>query len=93
MKIKIKLLKPFSEVVGKRELEINFNEKTLNDLLKLLVNKYPKLDKEFFKDNSELTEYICIFINDKPLSALVGVDTLLKNGDEILFFMPISGGW
>jgi MoaD family protein len=92
MNIKIKLLRPFSEVVGKGEIEIDFNEKSINDLLKLLVKKYPKLEKEFFKDGNELTEYICIFINDKPLSALNGVDTILKNGDEVLFFMPISGG-
>jgi MoaD family protein len=92
MKIKLKLLRPFSELIGKSEFEIDFNEKTLNNLLKFLVNKYPKLEKEFFKENYELTEYICIFINDKPLSALNGVDTLLKNGDEVLFFMPISGG-
>jgi len=92
MKLKIKLLRPFSEAVGKKDLEIEFNENTLNDLLKSLVNKYPKLEKEFFKNNSELTEYICIFINDKPISALNGVDTLLKNGDKILFFIPISGG-
>jgi MoaD family protein len=92
MRLTIKLLKPFSAAVGKSELEIDFKGKTLNDLLKYLVNKYPKLEKEFFKDNSELTEYICIFINDKPLSALNGIDTLIKNGDEILFFIPISGG-
>ncbi len=92
MNLKLKLLRPFSEVVGKGKIEIDFNEKTVNDLLKFLVKKYPKLEKEFFKDDNELTEYICIFINDKPLSALNGVDTLLKNGDEVLFFMPISGG-
>jgi len=92
MKVKIKLLRPFSEVVGTSEFEIDFKGKNLNDLLKFLVKKYPKLKKEFFKDNNKLTEYICIFINDKPLPALNGVDTLLKNGDEILFFMPISGG-
>lgn len=92
MKLRIKLLRPFSEAVGKSELEIGFNEKTLNDLLKFLINKYPRLEKELFKENSELTEYICIFINDKPLTALNGLDTNLKNADEILFFMPISGG-
>ena len=92
MRLKIKLLRPFSEAVGKSDLEIDFDENTLNDLLKFLVNKYPKLEKEFFKKNYELTEYIGIFVNDKPLSALKGIDTILKNGDEILFFMPISGG-
>jgi len=92
MNLKLKLLRPFSEIVGKSEIEIDFNEKTINDLLKYLIKKYPKFEKEFFKDNNELTEYICIFINDKPLSALNGLDTFLKDGDEVLFFMPISGG-
>lgn len=92
MKLKIKLLKPFSEAVGKSDLEIDFNDKTVDDLLKILITKYPKLKKEFFKDNYKITEYICIFVNDKPISALKGEDTLLTNGDEILFFMPISGG-
>ena len=92
MKLKLKLLRPFSETVGKSDLEIDFDDKTINDFLKKLISQYPKLKKEIFKDNSELTEYICIFVNDKPISALNGVNTLLKNGDEILFFMPISGG-
>jgi MoaD family protein len=92
MRLKIKLLRPFSEAVGKSDLEIDFEDNTLDDLLTFLINKYPKLEKEFFKNDRELTDYICIFINDKPISALNGVDTILKNDDEILFFMPISGG-
>ena len=92
MKIKIKFLRPFSDVVGKKELKIDFNGTTLNDLLVHLVNKYPKLKNEFFLKNDELAEYICLFVNDKPASALKGLDTKLKNSDEVLFFVPISGG-
>jgi len=92
MKIKIKLLRPFSDAVGKKELEVDFSGTTLNDLLALLVDKYPKLKNEFYSKNNELTEYMCMFVNDKPASALKGVDTKLKNSDEILFFMPLSGG-
>ena len=92
MKIKIKLLRPFSDTVGKKELEIDFNGTTLNDLLTFLVDKYPKLKNEFYTKNDELTEYMCMFVNDKSASALKGVDTKLKNSDEILFFIPLSGG-
>jgi molybdopterin converting factor small subunit len=31
-------------------------------------------------------------VNDKPTSALNGIKTKLKNGDELIFFIPISGG-
>ena len=68
MKLKIKLLRPFSEMTGKSKLEINLVDgHTLMDLIEMLVNRYPKLEKEFFKARDELTEYICIFLNDKPI--------------------------
>lgn len=92
MNLKIKLLRPFSDAVGKGELKIDFKGVSLEDLLKNLVDKYPKLKKEFYSETNELTEYICVFVNDKPISALNGINTELKNDDEILFFIPISGG-
>jgi len=92
MKLKIKLLKPFSDAVGKSELQLDFDGSTLDDLLKELIDRYPKLKKEFYTKTDELTEYICMFVNDKPISVLNGTNTDLKNDDEILFFIPISGG-
>ncbi len=92
MKLKLNMLKPFSDVIGKKELGFEFDGKTIEDLFKALVNKYPKLKDELYTKNDEITDYVSIFVNDKPLSALKGVETQLKNGDELLFFVPISGG-
>jgi MoaD family protein len=92
MNLKIKLLKPFSDAIGKNELELDFNGITFKDLISVLVNKYPQLKKEFYTNTGGLTDYIAIFVNDKPLSALDGINTKLRNGDEIIFFVPISGG-
>ena len=92
MKVRLKLLKPFADAVGKSDLEIVFNGSTLEELLKVLVDKYPKLKKELYTKTNEITDYICIFINDKPISALNGVNTELENDDEILFFIPVGGG-
>ena len=92
MKITIKLLKPFSNAVGKNELDLDFNGSTLKDLINILIDKFPKLKKELYEKNDELTDYVCIFVNDKPIAALNEMNTELKNNDEILFFMPVSGG-
>ena len=92
MKLKLNLLKPFSDIVGKKELGFEFKGGTLEDLIKALVEKYPKLKEEFYTKNDEVTDYISIFVNDKPLSVLNGLNTKLNNGDELLFFVPISGG-
>ena len=40
MKLKIKLLRPFSNAVGKSELELDFDGMTLENLLKVLIDKY-----------------------------------------------------
>jgi MoaD family protein len=92
MKIKIKFLNPFSKIVGKSKLKIDFKGITFEDLLTLLVNNYPKLKNEFYTKNNELSDHICIFLNDKPISALNGIKTEVKNNDELIFFIPISGG-
>ncbi len=92
MKLKINFLKPFSDAVGKSDLELDFDGITLEDMLKVLANRYPKLKKEFYTKTDELTDYMCMFVNDKPISALNGINTELKNGDELLFFIPVSGG-
>ena len=92
MKLKLKFLKPFSDALGKNELEFDFNNKTVKELIRQLVTRYPQLQKEFYVDINKVTDYLAIFVNDKPISALKGIYTELKNGDELLFFFPMSGG-
>lgn len=43
MKITIKLLRPFSKVVGKNELKLDAKVSTIKDFLEILANKYPKI--------------------------------------------------
>lgn len=92
MKIRIKLLKPFSDAAGKSEIDLDFKGISIEDLLIELTNKFPKLRKELFTKSDKLTDYVAIFVNDKPISALKVIETHLKNNDELLFFIPISGG-
>jgi len=92
MKLKVNFLKPFSDAVGSREIEEEIDGSTISDLLDHLVSAYPKLRDELYEDDGELTDYFIIFVNDRPINALDGLETVLKDGDEILFFIPISGG-
>ena len=92
MKLKIKLLKPFSDIIGTNLLELDFTKSTLNDLIKTIIEKYPNLRSQLINDFGEITEYVGIFINDKPISALQGLETKLKHDDTLVFFLPLSGG-
>jgi len=89
MKIIVKLLRPYSNAVGKSELVWDLKGSTLEDLIIELVEKYPKLRDEVY-EGKEFTEYLAIFINDAPSHTLQNMKTVLKEDDEILFFMPLS---
>ena len=79
MKLKINLLKPFSDAVGKKKIETEFNGKNIEELLKILIYKYPKLKNQIYTNINEISEYICVFVNDKSISTLNGIKTDLKN--------------
>ena len=89
MNLKLNLLKPFSDVIGKKELNINFQGSTFKDLVDYLVSDYPKLHDELYDEDGKITDYLSVFVNDKPLSVLAGVDTELSDGDELLFFFMV----
>jgi MoaD family protein len=92
MKLKLNLLKPFSDAAGRKQLTLDFDGKTMRDLLFHLVEKYPKMHDDLITKNNEITDYVSVFVNDKPLSVLDGENTKLNDGDELLIFVPISGG-
>ena len=92
MKIVIKFLKPFSTATGKNEIELDFNGTNLTELIQDLIKTYPNLQNEFYTTKGVITEYVSIFINDKPITALNGMNSTLKDGDQIIFFTPVSGG-
>lgn len=92
MKIKVKLLKPFSDIAGKGEVDLEFEGDFTSQALDKLCQLYPDLRKELFDEKGEVSYSVNIFVNDKPISALEDVDTPLKDGDEILIFMPVGGG-
>ena len=92
MKLTIELTRPFSEAVGAKTLEGDFNASDVDGLIHELVNRHPDLRSEVFDENGEVGIYISIFVNDKPVTALDGLNTALSEGDKIVFLMPISGG-
>ena len=92
MKLTIELTKPFSDAVGKRNLEIDFEGTTVEGLLDHLADTYPKLKNELYADDDEVTYNVLVFVNDKPISASEGLNTPLKDMDKVFLLFPISGG-
>lgn len=92
MKVTVKLLKPFSDIAGKDEVNLDFEGELVSQAIETLCQLHPKLKKELYNDKGEISYSVNIFLNDKPLGAYEEEKPHLKDGDEILIFMPVSGG-
>ncbi len=62
-----------------REAQIEAdNIKTVSDLLKILMEKYPELPKSYYM----------VAVNQEKVDA----DSIVKDGDEVALMPPFSGG-
>ncbi len=88
-KIKVKLFANFREFTGTKELEIDGI--TAGEILEILSKKFPGFEKMLFKGKS-LQPYVNIFLNGRNVLESGGLDEVVKAGDEIAIFPPVSGG-
>ncbi len=71
---------------------LNFNAQTLRELLIMMTDQYPKIKYNLFNNDGTLRKYINIFVNDTDIRDLNGIDTELKNEDEVSLIPAIAGG-
>ncbi|ADC66338.1 MoaD family protein [Ferroglobus placidus DSM 10642] len=88
--IKVKFPSVFTQITKERKVEVE-NVKTVKELLDKLFERYPQLKERLIKDG-EVTPFINIFVNGEDIRHLKGLDTELKDGDEVTFIPAISGG-
>lgn len=81
MRVKVKLYAAFRDIVGSKEEDLDLKEgSTVGILLEDYVRRFPQL--------SRYREHIILSVN-KEYGA---PDRLLREGDEVSFLPPVSGG-
>ena len=88
--IRVKFPTVFVQVTKERRAEVD-GVSSVKELLDTLFERYPGLKEKLIKDG-ELTPFINIFVNGEDIRHLNGVETELKDGDEVAFIPAISGG-
>lgn len=90
IKVRVRLLKPFSDAVGRPEVELTLlRGATVRELVVSLCERYPALAPHVRESGGTLTEYLTMFLNDRPV---LDFDMALADGDEVLMMFPVSGG-
>ncbi len=62
------------------------------ELLRRLAESYPQLARQIMDERGQVAEYINVFVNQEEIRGLQGVDTALRDGDEVAFIPAMAGG-
>ena len=90
--INVKFLTRFIDVTGEKNTEIEITG-NISDLVDNLSNKYDESFKELLlDDNGRIRDYLKVMLNGEDIRDIQGLDTPLKDGDQVVMFQTIAGG-
>jgi len=89
MAVKVRIPTPLRPVTG-GQAEVEGAGETVLELLRELDRRYPGLAGRIFAE--DVQRFINIFVNDEDIRFLQGIDTPLRDGDEVSIIPAIAGG-
>jgi molybdopterin synthase sulfur carrier subunit len=80
-------------LAGKGKVTLELSEGILlKEAIKQIIEKFPKIERALIDPElGDPRPNTLIIVNGKEISALNGLETLLKDGDEVVF-VPVSHG-
>jgi molybdopterin synthase sulfur carrier subunit len=92
--VTIRFVGAFRSVSGKSKLAIKFeNVIPLRDAVKRILKEMPKLERALIDpDLEDPRPNTLILVNGREISVLNGLETMLEDGDEVVFVPVIHGG-
>jgi molybdopterin converting factor small subunit len=94
MKITARFIGAFKGITNKDKLEIKFEETVfLREVINRIVEDLPKLEQALIGPELEdPRSNALILINGKEISVLNGLETIVKDEDEVVFVPVLHGG-
>lgn len=91
MAVKVRVPTPLQRITnGAAEVEVSSS--TVGQVIEDLESRYQGFKKRLCEEDGSLRRFINIFVNDEDIRFLQGVDTQLKDGDELSIVPAIAGG-
>jgi MoaD family protein len=94
MKVNLRIFLPtVPEIIGRKELEVEFSGETINDLIDHLVTKYgKKVRHTLYDEEGKLDQLVQVLHNGESWINNEELNTILQEGDEIVLMMMLGGG-
>ena len=91
MAVLVKIPTPLRRVTDGVE-SIEAHSETLAGALDTLNKKFPGIQERLFNDEGQLHRFVNIYVNGEDVRFLSGLETALKEGDEVSIVPAVAGG-
>lgn len=94
MVVNVRFIGSFRSVSGKDKLALRFEDPVpLRKVIRKMVVELPKLEEALIdRELDQPKTSMLILVDGKEISVLNGLDTVIKDGDEIVFVPVLHGG-
>lgn len=94
IKVKVKFFTTLREIVGKKDDQIEFSRSvTVEALLRQLSKTHGKDFEDYVYDElGNIRGHLQFLVNGKSITALQGLKTKLREGDQVAILPPVGGG-
>ena len=94
MNVKARFVGSLRSLSGEEIMILELQKRlSLKEVMKRITKEKPKLNEAFVLNQPEkLRTAMLILINGKEISVLKGLETTIKNGDELVFVPILHGG-
>jgi molybdopterin synthase sulfur carrier subunit len=93
--IRVRTILTLKRILGKGEVELAVPEgTTLRELLTMIVDRYgdEMASRVFEPKTRTVLPYIRLMVNGRDIAFLDRMETILRDGDDVLILPPVSGG-
>ncbi len=93
-KVTVKFFTTLREITGKKEEQLEFSRSvTVKSLVSQLSKKYGKeFDDYVYDELGDVRGHLQLLVNGRSVTALQGLRTKLKDGDQVAILPPVGGG-
>jgi len=94
MAVSVKFIGSFRSLSGKSMLEFRFGGSfPIRDVIKMIVEELPRLEPALIDPESENPKTnLLVIVNGREISVLDRFETMIKDGDEVVFVPVVHGG-
>jgi len=94
MILTVKFVGAFRSISGKSKFTLKFEDiVSLREVVRKIVEELPKLKRVLIDlELEDPRPNTLMLVNGKEVSVLNGLDTMLKDGDEVVFVPVVHGG-